>query len=92
MAGAIVLGLAALLLAIAPGQAAAQSADPFRKFLEALWPDAQAMGVSRATFDSAFKGVEPDMSLPDLVMPGMLVRVFPGERFAVACTFAVEAF
>jgi len=70
VAGAIVLGLAVLLLAIAPGRAAAQSADSFRKFLEALWPDAQAMGVSRATFDSAFKGVEPDMSLPDLVLPG----------------------
>ena len=70
VAGAIVLGLAALLLAIAPGRAAAQGADSFRKFLEALWPDAQAMGVSRATFDSAFKGVEPDMSLPDLVLPG----------------------
>jgi lytic murein transglycosylase len=28
------------------------------------------MGVSRATFDAAFKGVAPDLSIPDLVLPG----------------------
>ena len=28
------------------------------------------MGVSRATFDAAFRGVEPDLTLPDLVLPG----------------------
>ena len=42
----------------------------FRRFLEALWPDAQAMGISRATFDQALRGVEPDLTLPDLVLPG----------------------
>ena len=44
VAGAIVLGLAVLLLAIAPGRAAAQSANSFRQFVEELWPDAQAHG------------------------------------------------
>jgi lytic murein transglycosylase len=64
-------GILALLLTIlAPGQASAQSPDAFRRFLEALWPDAQAMGVSRATFDNALRGVEPDLTLPDLVLPG----------------------
>jgi lytic murein transglycosylase len=28
------------------------------------------MGVSRPTFDAAFRGVEPDLSIPDLVLPG----------------------
>ena len=42
----------------------------FRKFLDGLWPEAQAMGVSRATFDAALRGVEPDLALPDLVLPG----------------------
>ena len=28
------------------------------------------MGVSRATFDAALRGVEPDLALPDLVLPG----------------------
>jgi lytic murein transglycosylase len=43
---------------------------PFRAWVEALWPEAQAFGISRRTFDMAFKGVEPDMSLPDLDRPG----------------------
>ncbi len=50
--------------------ALAQSNDGFRRFVEALWPEAEAKGVSRATFDAAFKGVVPDLSLPDLVLPG----------------------
>ena len=28
------------------------------------------MGISRATFDQALRGVEPDLGLPDLVLPG----------------------
>ena len=28
------------------------------------------MGVSRKTFDAAIKGVEPDLTLPDLDLPG----------------------
>jgi lytic murein transglycosylase len=46
-------------------------ADPaFQAWLQALWPQAQALGVSRATFDAATNGLEPDLSLPDLVLPG----------------------
>src|SRR5262245_7094128 len=33
---------------------------PFAAFLKELWPDAQAKGVTRATFDLAFAGVTPD--------------------------------
>jgi membrane-bound lytic murein transglycosylase B len=32
----------------------------FRQYVESLWPTAQARGVTRATFDSAFSGVTPD--------------------------------
>src|SRR6478752_1630247 len=35
-----------------------------------LWPQAQALGVSRSTFDAATRGVEPDLTLPDLDLPG----------------------
>ncbi len=46
-------------------------ADPaFQAFLQSLWPQAQDMGISRATFDAATRGLEPDLSLPDLVLPG----------------------
>jgi len=50
---------------------AAAAADPlFQKWLADLWPQAQAMGVSRRTFDAAIRGVEPDLTLPDLDLPG----------------------
>jgi lytic murein transglycosylase len=42
----------------APHRAAASPA--FQAFVEGLWPDAQARGVSRATFDNALRGVVPD--------------------------------
>jgi lytic murein transglycosylase len=50
--------------------ARAQGGDAFRQFLEGIWPEAQAAGVSRATFEAALRGVEPDLALPDLVLPG----------------------
>src|SRR3954451_24983822 len=50
---------------------AAQAADAgFMRFLESLYPAAQQLGVSRATFDAATRGLEPDLTLPDLVVPG----------------------
>lgn len=42
----------------------------FGAFVTGLWPDAQARGISRATFDREMRGVEPDLSLPDLILPG----------------------
>jgi lytic murein transglycosylase len=42
----------------------------FTQWLAALWPQARALGVSRATFDLATRGLEPDLSLPDLDLPG----------------------
>ena len=43
-----------------PAARASTSARSFRLFIEALWPQAQARGVSRRTFDAAFKGVVYD--------------------------------
>jgi lytic murein transglycosylase len=50
------------LLALAPSAAAEpRQADPaFAAFLDGLWPEAEAKGVTRATFDTAFAGVSPD--------------------------------
>jgi len=64
--------LLALLLGalVSPAQA-----DPgFRAFIDGLWPDARAQGVSRATFDAATRDLTPDLSLPDLVLPGRTER------------------
>ncbi len=57
-----------VLSAMSMPAAAADTA--FRQWLEALWPDAQAFGITRKTFEAATRGVEPDLSLPDLDIPG----------------------
>ncbi|WP_324614929.1 lytic murein transglycosylase [Hyphomicrobium album] len=60
------LGVAlVLLVAASPARA-----DAWSDFIAGLWPDAQKEGVSRATFDAAFRGVTPDYSLPDLIVAG----------------------
>jgi lytic murein transglycosylase len=75
-----VLTLAAWLspLARAP-QAMAQAPSGFRQFIETLWPDARARGVSRRTFDAAFQGVMLDLTIPDLVLPGKTPRDVKGQ-------------
>ena len=65
---AVACAFAAIVALMAASVPAA--ADAFGDFVEGLWPEAEAQGVSRATFDAAFKGVTPDYSLPDLVVPG----------------------
>ena len=35
-----------------------------------IWPEAEAAGVLRSTFDRAFAGVTLDLGLPELVLPG----------------------
>ncbi|AMJ63740.1 lytic transglycosylase [Bosea sp. PAMC 26642] len=41
----------------------AASANAFDPFLKTFWPMAQARGISRATFDLAFRGLTPDPSI-----------------------------
>ena len=62
----------ALDLVLAPFAARADAS--FTKWLESLYPAAQQLGISRATFDAATRGLEPDLSLPDLVIPGRVDR------------------
>ena len=51
------------------------SADPaFDKFVQSLWPQAQQIGVSRKTFDAATRGLELDLALPDLEVPGRVEK------------------
>ena len=59
--------VAALLL---PSSARAAPDAGFTQFIASLWPEAQAAGVSRATFDAETGGLEPDYKLPDLILPG----------------------
>jgi lytic murein transglycosylase len=63
-----------VLALVAPGDAAVNRAATeraFRAWLEAeIWPEAQAAGVSRLTFDTALAGVTLDWDLPELAPPG----------------------
>ena len=72
--------LAAVMVAIAAGSSAALAADAgFTQFIASLWPEAQAAGVSRATFDSQTRGLEPDYKLPDLILPGRPATGAPSQ-------------
>jgi lytic murein transglycosylase len=70
-------GLALLLSLLAIPAAGADAA--FQSFLQSLWPEAQKLGVSRQVFDLATRGLEPDLSLPDLVLPGRAERKPPPQ-------------
>ena len=59
------LVFAVTLLAAVPVQA-----EDFPRWLAAQWPAAQALGVSRATFERETRGLTPDLTLPDLAVPG----------------------
>src|SRR5512147_1339456 len=41
----------------------------FGEWLESLWPQAEAAGVSRETFDANVKGLKLNWTLPHLVLP-----------------------
>jgi lytic murein transglycosylase len=74
-------GLGALsLMAIIACAPAARAADPtFTQFIASLWPEAQAAGVSRATFEAETSGLEPDYKLPDLILPGRPATGAPAQ-------------
>jgi lytic murein transglycosylase len=76
--GACLLCVIWLGAVINSGRAAAADRE-FEAWLQSLWPQAHALGVSRATFDAATRGLEPDLSLPELVIPGLPQRAGPGQ-------------
>jgi lytic murein transglycosylase len=70
-----------MLAAMTPGMLRpAHAADAaFTRFIASLWPEAQAAGVSRATFDRETRGLEPDYKLPDLLLPGRPATGAPSQ-------------
>ena len=69
-----------LLLVALTLQSPARAADAgFTQFIASLWPEAQAAGVSRATFDAETRGLEPDYQLPDLILPGRPATGAPSQ-------------
>lgn len=74
----------AVAMPAAPGHAASQATAErdFRQFIDRLWPEAHARGVSRAVFDAAFRHTILDWSLPDLDPKFTGKPVGPGKRQA----------
>ena len=66
----VLLAAAAIAYQGAPLRATAAPDPAFTRFIESLWPEAAQMGVSRKTFTSSIHGLEPDLTLPDLEIPG----------------------
>jgi lytic murein transglycosylase len=73
---ALIPALALLFVAWAD---TARADAAFDRFVQSLWPDAQKLGVTRATFDTATRGLKPDYSLPDLELPGKPDRAPPRQ-------------
>lgn len=73
---AVVLPLAGTVGAT---RAIAASPVSFEAWREAFWPEARAFGISRVTFDKAFAGITPDLSLPDLKLPGGGKKTVKGQ-------------
>jgi len=72
--------LAALVASLVACLSPAHAADAtFTQFIASLWPEAQAAGVSRATFDAQTRGLEPDYKLPDLILPGRPATGAPSQ-------------
>src|SRR5260370_5973543 len=64
------VSMAATALILVVFSSAVRADTDFELWLKQLWLDAQQRGVSQATFDGAMKGLQLDLSLPDLVIPG----------------------
>src|ERR1700733_13834903 len=72
----VIAAVLAVMASIAPAPAADAG---FTQFIASLWPEAQAAGVSRATFDAETRGLEPDYKLPDLILPGRPATGAPSQ-------------
>jgi lytic murein transglycosylase len=73
---AVLMMATATLDAVHPALAADAG---FTRFIAALWPDAEAQGVPRATFDAETRGLAPDYKLPDLILPGRPATGAPSQ-------------
>src|SRR5882672_4064997 len=73
---AFIVAVIAAVCASPPARAADAA---FTQFIASLWPEAQAAGVSRATFEAETRGLEPDYKLPDLILPGRPATGAPSQ-------------
>ncbi len=65
-----IAAIALAVMTLVGVSSSASADDAFQAWLQSMWPEAEKLGVSRATFEAATRGLTPDLSLPDLVIPG----------------------
>jgi lytic murein transglycosylase len=74
------LALTIAVIAVLCGSSSARAPGAgFTQFIASLWPEAQAAGVPRETFDTQTRGLEPDYKLPDLILPGRPATGAPSQ-------------
>jgi lytic murein transglycosylase len=71
--------IAAVIACLCAAYPAHATDAAFTQFIASLWPEAEAAGVSRATFDEQTRGLEPDYKLPDLILPGRPATGAPAQ-------------
>jgi lytic murein transglycosylase len=71
--------VALIAVQLLPVRAHAAPDPAFTQFIASLWPEAERAGVSRATFDRETRGLEPDYTLPDLILPGRPATGAPSQ-------------
>ena len=72
--------IAAVIVVTCGCWSSARAADAaFTQFIASLWQEAQAAGVSGATFEQQTRGLEPDYKLPDLLLPGRPATGAPSQ-------------
>ncbi len=93
------IGLALLAMVLVVGTPAGASAATFAQWVEQFWPTARAAGITRDTYDRAFKGVTPDPEViesanfqPEYVKPigEYMDRVVSDKRIAMGQQKLVE--
>jgi lytic murein transglycosylase len=74
------LAFTVAIVAVLCGSSSARAVDAaFTQFIASLWPEAQAAGVPRETFDAQTRGLGPDYKLPDLMLPGRPATGAPSQ-------------
>ncbi len=76
---AAIMAIFAVVFAITGASGQLSAREDFHTWLESVWPDARAAGVSRSTFDTAVRGLKPDTTLPDLILPGKKLPSMKGQ-------------
>src|SRR5689334_13530794 len=72
-------GFGLVLLLLLSGTPARAADAAFTQFVASLWAEAKEQGVSRATFDAETRGLAPDYTLPDLLLPGRPAAGAPSQ-------------